>query len=187
MRLAARDGAILSTLGLREIAREAGLNHNTFYRHFESLDDLGLAASATIATQLMQALKEIRRNAARKADANIGTANYFLDFARDNSALLIVGLRELHSNVSPMRKKILQVLEDISTESVDQIVNMNLVPGLSRDSLKQATSAITYYMFYRALDYIEHPRKRNVIRDEIVSYIRSQFLGRIALESGHKT
>jgi len=28
------------TLSLRELAREAGLNHNTFYRHFDSLGQL---------------------------------------------------------------------------------------------------------------------------------------------------
>ena len=29
----------LTSLGLRELAREAGLNPNTFYRHFKSLDE----------------------------------------------------------------------------------------------------------------------------------------------------
>ena len=32
----------LSNLGLRELAREAGLNPNTFYRHFRDVDDLGM-------------------------------------------------------------------------------------------------------------------------------------------------
>lgn len=182
MRVAAREGAILSTLGLREIAREAGLNHNTFYRHFESLDDLGRAAAEAIADQLMRGLEDVRRSAARHADANVGAANYFLDFARDNADLLIVGLRELHSLDSPMRKTMQQVLDRIAEDSVEQILSMNLVPKLSREALKEATSAITYYMLYRAVDCIERPRKRSAIRDEIVSFIRSQFLGRLALE-----
>ncbi|MGA4815143.1 TetR family transcriptional regulator [Pseudomonas aeruginosa] len=32
----------LGAIGLRELAREAGLNPNTFYRHFRDIDDLGL-------------------------------------------------------------------------------------------------------------------------------------------------
>ena len=32
----------LTSLGLRELAREAGLNPNTFYRHFRNLDEFGL-------------------------------------------------------------------------------------------------------------------------------------------------
>ncbi|HSW13298.1 MAG TPA: TetR family transcriptional regulator [Solimonas sp.] len=183
LRLAAREGAALSSLGLRELAREAGLNHNTFYRHFGDLDELGQAAAASVATQLMAALKEIRRNAARHADATIGSTEYFLDFVRDNRELVTVGLRELHSTDSPMRRALQQVLKDIALESVEQITTMNLVPGIGRDSLFQATSAITYYMLYRGLDYLEQPRQRRVIRDEIVDFIRAQFMGRIALQA----
>lgn len=184
MRLAAREGAILSTLGLREIAREAGLNHNTFYRHFEDLDDLGLAAAETLAAQLMRGLGKIRRDSAHHADATTGAVSFFLDFARDNSELILVGLRELHCHKSPMRKPMQRVLDDIAAESVDQILSMELVRGLGRESLGQATSAITYYMFCRALDYLERPRKRQEISAEIVAFIRAQFLGRIALEKG---
>jgi len=186
LRLAAREGAALSSLGLRELAREAGLNHNTFYRHFGDLNELGQAAAAAVATQLMAALKEIRRNAARHADATVGSADYFLDFVRDNQELITVGMRELHSADSPMRRALQQVLKDIAQESVEQIVTMNLVPGIEREALFQATSAITYYMLYRALDYIEQPRQRRAIRDEIVSFIRAQFMGRMALQAAFR-
>lgn len=183
LRLAAREGAALSSLGLRELAREAGLNHNTFYRHFGDLDELGQAAAASVATQVMAGLKEIRRNAARHADATAGSTDYFLDFVRDNADLIVVAMRELHSADSPMRRALQQVLKDIAQESVEQIVTMNLVPGIGRESLLQATSAITYYMLYRGLDYLEQPRQRRVIRDEIIDFIRAQFMGRLALQA----
>ena len=51
MRLASSRRS-LSSIGLRELAREAGLNPNTFYRHFADVDDLGLAIIRDIATQL---------------------------------------------------------------------------------------------------------------------------------------
>ena len=47
----------LSSLGLRELAREAGLNPNTFYRHFRDVDDLGLAVIRDISTQLREPLR----------------------------------------------------------------------------------------------------------------------------------
>lgn len=182
LKLAARDGTALASLGLRELAREAGLNHNTFYRHFESIEDLCKAAASTVAVQVMEGMKEIRRNAARHADASVGAAEYFLDFARDNPDLIVVGLRELHSSSTPFREALQQVISDIADESVEQIVSMKLVPGLETAALRQATLSITYYMLYRALDYLERPRQRRVIRDEMVSFMRAQFLGRVALE-----
>lgn len=177
MRLAARDGTAFSSLGLRELAREAKLNHNTFYRHFEDLGELGQAAAAAVATQVMAGMKQVRRNAARHADATVGAADYMLDFARDNPELIVVGLREMHSSGSPMRKALQQVFDHIALESVEQIVSMNLAPGMDRDSLLKATWSIAYHMFSRSLDYLERPRERRAIRDEIVEFARAQFFG----------
>lgn len=185
-RLAARNGASLSSLGLRELAREAGLNHNTFYRHFETLDDLGHAAAAEVAGQVMAAMKEIRRNAARHADASIAAADYFLDWANDNRNLLTISVRELHNIDAPMRKAMQRVIHEIAVESVEQITSMKLVPGIKPAALLQATTSITYYMCYRALDYLENPRQRRAIRDDLVSFMRAQFLGHLALQQAPK-
>jgi AcrR family transcriptional regulator len=182
LRLAARDGSALSSLGLRELAREADLNHNTFYRHFDSLDDLANAAAEQVAGRIMAGLKDVRRNAATHADATVGSAKYFLDFVRDNRDAFIVGLREIHSIASPMRRLMRKVLDDIAEESVVQITSMNLVPGVTPERLHHATSAIAYYMFYRALDFIEHPQQRQRITDDIVNFARAQFLGSMALQ-----
>ncbi|MGH8528737.1 MAG: TetR family transcriptional regulator [Nevskiales bacterium] len=183
LRLAAQGGS-LSSLGLRELGREAGLNHNTFYRHFRDTEELGAAAVHEVASTLMAAMKEIRRNAAKHADATVGAAEYFYDFVKDNPQPFIVGLRELHSASTPMRKVLKQVLHEIAVESLEQIVTMNLAPGMDHDSLLRATSAITYYLLYRSLDCIEQPRRRQQIVDETISFMRAQFFGAAALQSG---
>ena len=182
LKLGAR-GTPLDSLGLRELAREAGLNHNTFYRHFDDLDELSIAAAEEVASQIMAGMKEVRRNAATHADATVGAAEYFLDFVRDNPDPFIVGLREVHSTSSPMRWVLQKVIDQIAVESVEQITSMNLAPGIEPAWLMRATSAITYYMFYRSLDYIEHPRQRQSIIDEIVLFARMQFYGAAALQS----
>jgi TetR/AcrR family transcriptional regulator, fatty acid biosynthesis regulator len=181
LRLAARDGTALSSLGLRELAREAGLNHNTFYRHFADLEELANTMAVQVSDRIMAGLKEVRRNAATHADATVGSAKYFLDFVQENRDAFVVGLREIHSIESPMRRLMRQVLDDIAIESVEQITSMNLVPGVDAETLRQATSAIAYYMFFRALDFIEHPEQREQITDEIVNFSRAQFLGSMAL------
>lgn len=180
LRLAAQGGS-LSSLGLRELGREADLNHNTFYRHFSDLDELTYEAAKQVASRIMAGLKEVRRNAATHADATVGAAKYFLEFVEKNRDAFVVGLREIHSIASPMRPLMSKVLDDVADESVEQITSMNLAPGLSRESLHHATRAISYYMFYRALDFIEHPDRRRQIEDEIVDFARAQFLGSMML------
>ena len=47
----------LASLGLREVARHAGLNPNTFYRHFKDFDDLGVAMLDELGTELRAGLR----------------------------------------------------------------------------------------------------------------------------------
>ena len=63
-RLAASSRCVTS-LGLRELAREAGLNPNTFYRHFRDMEDLGLQLLRQSKSELRSALRALRRQAAR--------------------------------------------------------------------------------------------------------------------------
>lgn len=177
LKFCAREGITLSSLGLRELAREADLNHNTFYRHFNDLAELAQAAAEEVARQLMTGLRDVRQRAQKHADATRGSVDYFLAFVLEHPEPFIVGLRETHSLHSPVRRALQQVLDQIALESVDQITGLNLVPGVDHASLLQATRAITYHMFYRALDVIERPAQRRQIAEQIVHFIRTVFLG----------
>ncbi|HHK2870783.1 TPA: TetR family transcriptional regulator [Pseudomonas aeruginosa] len=79
----------LGAIGLRELAREAGLNPNTFYRHFRDIDDLGLTMIRDISTQLRQPLRQLRREAATRAapGARAQTTPFGLDLERGAAGL----------------------------------------------------------------------------------------------------
>ncbi|MFA5940453.1 MAG: TetR family transcriptional regulator [Sinimarinibacterium sp.] len=181
MRLAVQ-GTGFSALGIRELAREAGLNHNTFYRHFDTLEELTQAVARKLSRHLMDGLREVRANAARHGDATQGAVDYFLDFVARDPGPIIVGLRELHGGSPGIRRSMRQIVEEIATESVEQIVSMELAPGLSAAALLHVTRPITYYMFYRALDFIDTPQRRAEIAADMVRFIRQQFLGALSLE-----
>lgn len=187
LRLAASQGVGLSSIGLRELAREAGLNHNTFYRHFGDMEDLARTAVEDVVEQMMAGIKEVRRNAARHADATQGTVAYFLDFVEHHPELFTVGVRELHGGSPAMRRILRQAVDDIAAESVEQIASMDLAPGLSRETLLQTTSAITYAMLYHALIYLDHPEQRSLIAAQLVSVIRMLFFGAAAVQAGSAT
>src|SRR3990167_7560139 len=57
----------LNSIGLRELAREAGLNPNNFYRHFRGVGDLGPALIGDTSSRWRQPLRELRREAAERA------------------------------------------------------------------------------------------------------------------------
>jgi AcrR family transcriptional regulator len=183
LRLCARDGTALSSLGLRELAREAGLNHNTFYRHFTTIEDLAKAAASEIAEQIMVGMKDVRQRSQKHDDATRGAAEYFLDFVERSPEAFLVALRELHGGSQEMRAIFRAVIDYIAAESVEQITSMKLAPGLRADALLPITTAITYYMLYRSLDSIDHPEQREQIISEMVNFIRAQFFGAMALQN----
>ena len=55
------EGRSFTSLGLREIAREAGLVPNAFYRHFRNTDELGLVLVEEVGITLRRLLREARK------------------------------------------------------------------------------------------------------------------------------
>lgn len=181
LRIAARDGLTLQSLKLRELAREADLNHNTFYRHFDNLEALAEATIETIAHQIVLGMKQIRIKARSHADATVGVVEYFLDLVLQIPDAFVVGVRELHSATSFIRPLLNRVLDDIANESVAQITELKLVPISDPTILFRVARDITHYMFCKSIEIIKKPAIKKELTDEMVQFIRRQFLGEIAL------
>ena len=81
-RLAARQGA--TSLVLREIAREAGLNHNTFYRHFTDLESMMHAIVEAFGSQLRQGLSDVRATLRPGEVPTQKVIGWLFDFARSH-------------------------------------------------------------------------------------------------------
>lgn len=177
------QGTGFASMGIRELAREAGLNHNTFYRHFRDLEDLAQSVASELAANFMLSMKKVRAGSAKHVDATVGAAQLILDFVQKDPAPFVVGLRELHGGSPNIRRILRRVLEDIAVDSVDQITSMNLAPGLPPEALLKVTRPVTYYMLYKSVECLDQPEQRDEIADEIVTFIRQQFLGAYALQS----
>jgi TetR/AcrR family transcriptional regulator, fatty acid biosynthesis regulator len=181
LRIAARDGVTLQTLKLRELAREADLNHNTFYRHFDNLEALAEATIETIAYQMVVGMKQIRMKAKNHADATVGVIEYFLDLVMLSPDAFVVGVRELHNATSFIRPLLNRVLDDIAHESVTQITELKLVPINNPNLLFRVARDITHYMFCKSIEIIKKPESKKELTTEMVRFVRRQFLGEIAL------
>ena len=64
LRLAAVHG--FASLGLREVAREAGIAPTSFYRHFADMEELGMATIRELAGRVMRGLGERALTAGRE-------------------------------------------------------------------------------------------------------------------------
>jgi AcrR family transcriptional regulator len=194
----------LSSLGLRELAREAGLNPNTFYRHFRDLDDLGMALIADIATQLRQPLRDLRREAAARAscceqlklpmlfgiDLQRGrrvtheTVQLFFDFVDQQPAVFILGVRELHGSSPLLRQALMTVMDEFAADMALDILEFKLLPSnLEHAQVRQISQLVSHGLFAQVLDYLAQPERQARNRALAEEQIMMLFAGAAVLQS----
>jgi len=196
----------LNALGLRELAREAGLNPNTFYRHFANIDELGLAIIKEMSQQIRQPLRDLRRQAAesvmpsdqahisweenpalnlQKANlVNQTTVKLFFDYVEQNPNAFIIGVRELHGASPVLRKALRKVMADFAEDMGEDIRQLNLLPMLDDETLQEVATAVSREMFQLSMDYIEQPEQRDKILQQAETLVTTLFTGAAVLK-GH--
>jgi AcrR family transcriptional regulator len=194
----------LSSIGLRELAREAGLNPNTFYRHFRDVDDLGMALITEISSQLRQPLRDLRREAAARAaccdlvkqpmlfgiDMQRGrrvtheTVQLFFDFVDQQPSLFIIGVRELHGASPLLRQALLHVMDEFAEDMALDIFEFKLLPdNLDKAQVRQLSHMVSHSLFAQVLDYLAQPERQAVIRTLVEEHIILLFTGAAVLQS----
>ena len=195
----------LASLGLREVTRYAGLNPNTFYRHFKNFDELGLAAIEQLGGELRRGLRERRRRPARSrkpaakaaktkapdplamlADGEkivAESVTLVLDFVTEHRAAYVVGIRELHGTSPAMRAALTRLLDEIAADMAEDVEFLLPLPGLTPQARLDISRVVIRQMTFFSMDYLEHPNQREAIRTQAERFVMRLFIGEIALSA----
>jgi AcrR family transcriptional regulator len=84
----------VSTLSLREVAREAGIAPNSFYRQFRDMDELAVALIERAGASLRQIIGQARQRATSERSVVRGSVEAFMEQLRADDRLLHILLRE---------------------------------------------------------------------------------------------
>lgn len=194
----------IGALGVREIGRAAGLNPNTFYRHFSSLEDLGLAILNEVIASWRGPLRDIRRRAAEAACAQIPapaastdywavslrrakfvaalTIDGYFDFVTKNPEAFMIGVGEMSGSSSKLRQRLQEANEELANDLAADIRIYQLLPMVSDATLKDMSTVIIRQIITLSTDYIDVPQKRDEIRKMAYDLMISLVAGAIALE-----
>ncbi|AUM13995.1 HTH-type transcriptional repressor FabR [Ketobacter alkanivorans] len=96
-----------SSLGLREVAKEAGIAPASFYRHFANMEELGLALVKEAETALQAILQDAKALEEKGEDIVESSVTVCMEHFRDNGALFRVLAREATGN-SPLIRRAIQ-------------------------------------------------------------------------------
>lgn len=186
----------LASLGLREVTRCAGLAPNSFYRHFRSFDELGLAAVDMLGGELRRGLRERRRRLATSPRAPLTTPQQILagsqpligetvglvlDFVAEHPTAFIVGMRELNGSSPVMRRAVQQLMEDFATDMAEDVQALMSVANLTPAALQEVSRQVIRQMMFFSMDYLEQPQRRKDIRAQAERFILRLFAGEMAM------
>ncbi|PRX85742.1 TetR family transcriptional regulator [Paraburkholderia sp. BL25I1N1] len=162
-------GRSFTSLGLRELAREAGLNPNTFYRHFDTLDELAREALESVSRRLRPMLRRERWLAAHDEPHSVPrrACVAFFAFALDNRAAFLSALAEYHGTSPALREAVRANLHEVSAEMADDVVQLELMPTLSRETVDEVCTQIVLQLFHLSAEYIDADDAR---RDALIAY-----------------
>ncbi|MEP1215921.1 MAG: TetR family transcriptional regulator [Marinobacter sp.] len=167
----------LTSLGLRELAREAGLNPNTFYRHFKNLDEFGLQVLGYIAEDMKSGVRELRQMAESSEQASHDTVTFVYHYFLANPAATTVAVRELHGPSPLLRRALESQLDASAREMAEDIIDRQLVAAVPAETIHEISRMTIRYILVRAMDYIEKPGQREAIQRETERFINRQFRG----------
>lgn len=182
LKLAAEKRSLLA-LGVRELGRMAGLNPNTFYRHFKTLDELSVAIIDEFAQDLAPALRAIRLSGLKPELVSQRTIEYVFDYARQHPEAFIVGVRELHGSSGRLQQAIRARIRLVAAEMAEDILATKGVPGLTADMLDELAEPVVEQVFHRTLDYLEEPRRRAELVRRTAHFIDALLAGAVALKA----
>ncbi|MGV9793739.1 MULTISPECIES: TetR family transcriptional regulator [unclassified Gordonia (in: high G+C Gram-positive bacteria)] len=158
------------SISLREVARGAGIVPTAFYRHFASMEDLGVTLVEDSMRVLRRALRDGRRDlASRQA---LPTAQnslaILLRHVHENEPAFRFLIREQHGGIAEVRRAIDTELRLFSKELAIDLARMPALVGWEAEDLELAADLIVTIMLTAVADLIDGEyRGRDAERDVV--------------------
>jgi TetR/AcrR family transcriptional regulator, fatty acid biosynthesis regulator len=160
-RLAASHGH--TGFSLRELAREAGLGHNSVYRHFESVDALMAALVGDFHQALRSGLSQARRRVPAGQPPSKTVVPWLFDFAQANRDMFVVSMRERFRVAGESAEWVEQGLRDIESDMLREWAQAGRIPSPVPEVVAIAVRMIMEQSFLLCLECIHHPERREAL------------------------
>jgi TetR/AcrR family transcriptional regulator, fatty acid biosynthesis regulator len=148
-----------ASLSLREVAAGAGITAAGFYRHFHSMEELGLVLVDEVGLSLRRMLRDARKKVSPGPEAIELSIETFLDFIRDNQNLFRLFLGERQGASATFRKAIHTEMDRFISElsiDLDRLQSELKQPLRDSSLTAEAIVAVAFTVGAEALDLPKH-------------------------------
>lgn len=162
----------VSTLSLREVAREAGIAPNSFYRHFHDMDELAIALIDQAGRSLRRIIGEARQRATAERSVVRSSVEIFMEQLSADEKLLHILLRE-GTGSDAFKLAVERELQFFEDELQADLIRLAAAHGTGIYEPALAAKAITRLVFAVGGTAIDLPRERHAeLVEQLVTMLR---------------
>ena len=176
----------ISTLSLREIAREAGIAPNSFYRHFRDTDELAIALIDLAGRSLRKIIGEARHRASAERSVVRSSLEAFMEQLGADEKFLHILLREGNTGSEAFKRAVERELRFFEDELCVDLVRLAKGSNAPIAEPALAAKAITRLVFAMGASALDMPPEHHAaILEQTVVMLRMIVAGaqRMAAES----
>lgn len=180
--LALTQHTSLGSISLRQVAKEVGIVPTAFYRHFATIDDLGLTLVDESLVSLRSMLREVRRGEAgtsplHLADTSASVLVDHLDRHRPHFAFIA---RERHGTTGPVREAIRHEIELCELDLATDLARLPALATWSAADLRAFSALIVTTMVSSAEELINaRPEQEGALIAQARTQLRMLVIGAI--------
>lgn len=141
-----------SSLSLREVAREAGIAPNSFYRHFADMEELGLTLVDEGGVALRQLMRKARQRIRDQGSVIRTSVETFMEFIHNSPHIFYLLLRERSGTSLAFRKAVSRELQYFIVELADYIQHTQGYPTADAKVQAEAMVILVFNAGAEALD-----------------------------------
>lgn len=168
----------VSTLSLREVAREAGIAPNSFYRHFRDMDELAVALIDMAGESLRQIIGDARQRATLEVSVVQSCTDAFMEQLRADDRLLHILLREGTVGSDAFKRAVERQLSFFEEELSLDLIRLAALKGSGLYQPALTAKAITRLVFTMGATVLDLPRdKQDELAAQIVKMVRMIIAG----------
>jgi AcrR family transcriptional regulator len=182
-RVALLDGALqllehksFGSLGLREVARAAGVVPTAFYRHFDSMEELGLALIDDSFRTLRRMIRDARSQDLAFEHVIHDSVEILVRHVHAHRLHFRFVARERSSGVPVLRQAIRAEIRLFSSELATDLSRFPFLDGWSTEDLGVLATLIVNTMVSTAEEIVEAPSGRPEIEQEVIRRAEKQLL-----------
>ena len=163
----------IASLSLREVAREAGIAPNSFYRHFKDIDELAIELIDRSGLVLRQILHEARLKASKQSSIIRSSVEVFIEQLNVDEGNLSLLLREGYTGSTSYKQAVERQLIFFQQELKEDLITLERLNHSKLSHPEIVAKGITQLVFNMGAKVIDMPiEERKEMAEQTMIMIR---------------